>query len=569
MEYLIVYYSISLLIGCFTAYLINLNIFYGIACVMCFLVIIYLTMPKKFFCLTMAFFMCGFLSFKFYFGFSLADNAEVRVLEVKESTILASVKGRNVLLEGDVKNLKVGYKTYITGSFKKQNIYEKGIIGNYNVKSYEICGEDLKSLSYKLKAHINKSLAMFLTENEAALTRSLSFGDTSLLSQEQKLTFKKLGVVHAVSVSGLHISIIYKAVEGVAGTYLGILISLLYVIFSGSKSSAFRAFIMILILKLSKKIHKNYNGICSLSFAFMVLLFAKPYYFMDMGFCLSFLATLGIIMYYSNIERALYRLPDILRSPLSLTISAQIFTLPYLGLSMGTFNWSFIAGNIFLVPIYSVLVILGNLCVLFLWLPSVFKLICYGIKVMCMVLEGGYYLLLNGTSLTTNFGQREALCFLIIYLSFIMIKYKHKKFRSIPILIVISLIFSYYTFFPEINIIKFKDIEAIVIKDKFNSTMAISYPITEGKYVIKLEEYYSVQNVVSNVYKGIPLSFKLNDLKISNNIKDNIIKLQNQNNKYSKENIHYHYDIINEDVIKVASYKIFFGKAINWRWDKI
>lgn len=569
MEYLIVYYSISLLIGCFTAYLINLNMIYSMICIICFLVAMYLTMSKKFFYLNIAFFMCGFLSFNFYFDFSLVNNTEVRILEVKGETALGSVSGRNILLNGNVKDLKVGYKTFITGSFKKQNIYERGIIGIYDIKSYEICEEDLKSLSYRLKEHINKSLAMSLTENEAALTRSLSFGDTSLLSEEQKLTFKNLGVVHAVSVSGLHISIIYKAVEGIAGTYLGVLISLLYVLFSGSKSSAFRAFIMILILKLSKKIYKNYNGICALSFAFMLLLFAKPYYFMDMGFCLSFLATLGIILYYSNIQRALYRLPDVLRSPLSLTLSAQIFTLPYLGLSMGTFNWSFIAGNIFLIPIYSLLVIIGNLGVLFLWVPNVFKLICYVIKIICMALEGGYYLLLNGTSLTTNFGQREAICFFIIYLSFVMIKYGYKRFKFIPIFIVISLIFSYCTLFPEINIIKFKDIEAIIIKDKFNSTMAISYPITEGKYVIKLEEYYNIHNIVSYTYKDIPLSSKLKDLKISNSIKDNIIKLKNQSNKYGKKNIYYHYDIIDKDVVKVSSYKIFFGRPINWRWDKI
>lgn len=569
MEYLIIYYSMALLIGCFTAYLINFNMLYAAICIMCFLVVTYFTMPKKFFCLNIAFFMCGFLSFKFYFDFSLASNTEVRILEVKGDTALGSVSGRNILLEGEIKDLKVGYKTFITGSFKKQNIYERGIIGIYDIKSHETSGEDLKSLSYKLKEYTSKSLAVFLTENEAALTRSLSFGDTSLLSEEQKLIFKKLGVVHAISVSGLHISIIYKAVEGIAGTYLGVLISLLYVLFSGSKSSAFRAFIMILILKLSKKIHKNYNGICSLSFAFMLLLFAKPYYFMDMGFCLSFLATLGIILYYSNIQRALYRLPDILRSPLSLTLSAQIFTLPYLGLSMGTFNWSFIAGNIFLIPIYSILVILGNLSILFLWIPNVFKLICYGIKIICIALEGGYYLLLNGTSLTTNFGQREAICFFIIYLSFVMIKYGYKKFEFIPMFIVISLIFSYFTLFPEINIIKFKDIEAIIVQDKFNSTMAISYPITEGKYAIKLEEYYNVHNIVSCTYKDIPVSYKLKDLKISNSIKDNIIKLKNQSNKHGEKNIYYHYDIIDEDVIKVSSYKIFFGRPINWRWDKI
>lgn len=569
MEYLIVYYSMALLIGCFTAYLINFNIFYGITCCICFLVIMYFTMPKKFFYLSTAFFICGFLSFKFYFDASLGNNEEVRVLEVKGNIILASVNGRNVLLEGEVKNLKVGYKTYITGNFKKQNTYEKGIIGKYNITSYEILGEDLGTIPYKLKSHINKSLDMFLTEDEAALTRSLSFGDTSILSEEQKLTFKKLGVVHAVSVSGLHISIIYKAVERISGTYLGIFVSLLYVMFSGSKSSAFRAFIMILILKLSNKIYKNYNGICSLSTAFMVLLFIKPYYFMDMGFCLSFLATLGIMMYYSNIERALYRVPDILRSPLSLTISAQIFTLPYLGLSMGNFNWNFIIGNIFLVPIYSVLVILGNVGVLFLWLPSIFKLICYGIKMMCIALEGGYYLFLNGTSLTTSFGQKEVVCFLIIYLSYIMIKHGYKNFKFIPIFIVLSLIFSYYTFFPEISIIEFKDIEAIIVTDKFNSTMLISYSVDEGKYAIELEERYKVQNIVTSTYKSIPVSGKLKDLKINDNIKDNIIKLQKQSNKYGKEENYYHYALINEDVIKIVSYKIIFGKVINWRWDKV
>ncbi|MPM64877.1 hypothetical protein SDC9_111768 [bioreactor metagenome] len=127
MEYLIIYYSMALLIGCFTAYLINFNMLYAAICIMCFLVVMYFTMTKNFFCLNIAFFMCGFLSFKFYFDFSLANNTEVRILEVKGDTALGSVSGRNILLEGEIKDLKVGYKTFITGSLKSR-IYMKEVL---------------------------------------------------------------------------------------------------------------------------------------------------------------------------------------------------------------------------------------------------------------------------------------------------------------------------------------------------------------------------------------------------------------------------------------------------------
>lgn len=54
---------------------------------------------------------------------------------------------------------------------------------------------------------------------------------------------------------------------------------------------------MIIILKLSKKVFRKYDSLSSISLAAIIILLNKPYYILDIGFMLSFLSTLGILLY--------------------------------------------------------------------------------------------------------------------------------------------------------------------------------------------------------------------------------------------------------------------------------
>ncbi len=160
------------------------------------------------------------------------------------------------------------------------------------------------------------------------MVMSLCFGETKYISNSDKDILKKLGVIHVVSVSGFHMAIIYKLLERVLGLTLAIPVSFLYVILTGMKSSAIRAFIMIIILKLSKKVFRKYDSLSSISLAAIIILLNKPYYMLDIGFMLSFYLP-SILLYNKKISRTLYKLPQRINSCLSLTLSSQIYTFPY------------------------------------------------------------------------------------------------------------------------------------------------------------------------------------------------------------------------------------------------
>ena len=105
-------------------------------------------------------------------------------------------------------------------------------------------------------------------------------------------------------------------------------IAFAYVLFTGAPASAVRAYIMILILNLGMVVKRNYSPLAALSLAGIIIILIKPYDIYNLGFILSFLATLGIILFSKKLNKKLYRLPNLFRSTIAISISAQILTFP-------------------------------------------------------------------------------------------------------------------------------------------------------------------------------------------------------------------------------------------------
>ena len=136
-------------------------------------------------------------------------------------------------------------------------------------------------------------------------------------------------------------------------------------IFTGGLPSTIRAFIMIFILKIASKVYKKYDSLSSVSLAAIILLIFRPFYILDIGFMLSFLCVLGIIVFNKKMKKMLYKLPSALNESFSLSLSSQIFSIPYAVVALKTFSLGFLFSNFLLLPLYTIVVILGNvgLCV--------------------------------------------------------------------------------------------------------------------------------------------------------------------------------------------------------------
>lgn len=463
----LIYYVIALYIGCISYIVLSESIFLGAVIAASFLIIILATVDKKFSILIICFFITGILSTLIYYKVSVINEVEtIRITKNKEYYLVGRTKGRNIYIEGSISGIKEGDKILVKGKFDRKVDYSRGTIGSFYIDEFKIYKKDLVSDIYKIKRISYDKFNKFLGEDKAALVMSLCFGETEYLTEEQKQDFQELGVVHAISVSGFHMAIIYKILEGIAGFKISLIISFVYMVFTGAQPATIRAFVMILILKLSKKVFKSYDSLSALSFSALIILAIRPFYALDLGFILSYLSTLGIILYYDNIKKTLYKLPKSINESLSLTLSAQVFSMAYSGMVFNNVSFGFLIGNIILLPIYTTLVVAGNLTLIFLKVDILFNIMCKLIYFITIVIDGADYLLLRITPPVNRISYLESLGILMLIIAFVLTKKGYRKFKFAPFFIVIMIMFESYTFFPEISFINLGGRDGVILNYK-------------------------------------------------------------------------------------------------------
>ncbi len=494
----LIYYSISVFIGCVSSMMLYENALIGAVIAASFFAILFFTLDEKFLIINILFFAIGIFSFAMYFNIKVPDTIEVRLIENKGYYYVSSYKGRKILLNGKVSKIKEGERIKICGTFKNDKDFSRGVIGNYKVDKYDVCKKDYVYYLYEIKRNIYTQYKEILGDERSALVMALCYGNTEYLTKNQKSEFLKMGVFHAVSVSGFHMAIIYKVLELIIGLKFAILVSFIYILFTGMQASTVRAFIMIIIFKFSKMFFKNYDNLSSLALAALILLIIKPYYVIDVGFMLSFLATLGIILYYKKILRTLYKLPQKLNESLSITLSSQIFSVPYTAFNVQNFSSGFILGNIFLLPMYSVIVILGNSALLFCSIPVIFRLLSSGLNFMLTAIEGANYLILKFCPPISYLTYLDGFALILTYLSFILYKHGYIKFKYLPSFILILILFQSYSFVPQVFHINFSEGEGVVVKYKTNKVMVCSYSQSSVKEVINIKERMNVDKIFTN-----------------------------------------------------------------------
>ncbi|MBO0527442.1 ComEC/Rec2 family competence protein, partial [Clostridium botulinum] len=485
MERPLSYYAISVFLGCISTLLLFNNILLGAVFTASFLIIIFINEDSKNFIIILLFFILAMFSFYSYFTIDVPDNIEVRIVKKEKYYCFGEYKGRNIFIIGKTKDLKEGLKTTIEGEFTKDIRYSGGSVGSFKVKKVKGKEEDIIYNIYNFKSIAYNKFKEHLGENKTAMVMSLCFGETKYISNTDKDILKKLGVIHAVSVSGFHMVIIYKLLEKVLGLTLAIPVSFLYVILTGMKASAIRAFIMIIILKLSKKFFRKYDSLSAISLAAIIILLNKPHYILDIGFMLSFLSTLGILLYNKKISRILYKLPQRINSCVSLTLSSQIYTFPFMCFTIKSFGLGFIIGNLILVPLYAPIVLLGNLAMILIKIPFLFKIINKIIYIFLMMIEGAHYLLSNITPDCIYIGEFEGICFVVIYMSYVLYKHGYKNVKYMPLSCIMFLILFNYTFFPSIDFYREKDYNITVVRYKFDTIMLCDYESNASKNILK------------------------------------------------------------------------------------
>ncbi|MBK9103267.1 MAG: ComEC/Rec2 family competence protein [Saprospiraceae bacterium] len=232
----------------------------------------------------------------------------------------------------------------------------------------------------------------------AQLTNALVWGQRTDMDEDIRQAFADSGAMHVLSVSGMHMAIIYSMLYLVlgapgSGSYarrmarLGMyaMAIILYMGLTGACPAVVRSGLMILLYLLGKAMGWNTPIWNLLGFAAFVMLWINPFVWKNIGFQLSFLAMAGILLYAKPMIRYYAFKNKILHITWEVTavsMAAQVFILPLLLHHFHQFPLTFIASSLVAMPASYVIIFgtLANTCLGFLnweWLWHWYDTLCH------------------------------------------------------------------------------------------------------------------------------------------------------------------------------------------------
>lgn len=256
-----------------------------------------------------------------------------------------------------------------------QYMYNKGFCGftYINEGRWEKTGKTIRSdiftraLKWRQKI-ISVYQSLDLDENELAVLSALTLGDTNMLSYELTETFRTTGIAHILSVSGMHVGIIYLVLSTllfflpIQSKYSWIkqvciiLILWLYTFVVGLPPPAVRAAIMLTVFCIGTIFRTRIYSLNILMVTAFLMLLWNPLQFFDVGFQLSFAAVLSMFLLSPLLSKKINIKNRYLRYITNISIvsvSAQIGIAPLCLYYFGSFPTYFLFANILIVPFVS------------------------------------------------------------------------------------------------------------------------------------------------------------------------------------------------------------------------
>lgn len=261
----------------------------------------------------------------------------------------------------------------------------KRIYHSVYARNYDIIGKDksfdIMAAAYRCKLALKERLfASGLPKDRAALAVSLLLGDKKGLDEDLKMSFSVSGLSHILCVSGLHIGLIIAMFDvllkflhllGMWGfglrRFLLILIAWTIAFIVGCTPSALRVALMLTLTLLTDLTSFRSERINLLIVTAFILLLCDPLLLFDLGFQLSFLAVLGIMVCMPKANDWIRtKFPSFLK-PLgktaATTLSAQLFVLPIIVCRFHTLPLLFLFANVIVVPFVGI-ILFSIICLL-------------------------------------------------------------------------------------------------------------------------------------------------------------------------------------------------------------
>ncbi|MDI9319598.1 MAG: ComEC/Rec2 family competence protein [Phycisphaerales bacterium] len=193
-----------------------------------------------------------------------------------------------------------------------------------------------------------------------ALLKAMLLGDEQDIDPNTRSAYNDTGIIHIISISGAHVAILFAAISFLfqltrqqKHQWLKFIFSLaliwFYVLLAGASTPALRAAIMFSLLILGNVTKQQHNPLNQLLTTAFILLLLRPMWLFNIGFQLSFVAVLSLIIFYKPL-RSLYSSPHRIIQygidAIAASIAAEILVAPLVGYYFHSFPPMFILANI-------------------------------------------------------------------------------------------------------------------------------------------------------------------------------------------------------------------------------
>ncbi len=246
----------------------------------------------------------------------------------------------------------------------------EGLAGLGQVKSGQLLSvQSASGVTARVRSWARRALRRFIPAGqEQSLVRAMVLGDRAGLDERTAEAFRVSGTYHVLALSGAQVALVVGLLVGVARRWeasptlqaaLGAGAAVLYAIFVGGDVPVVRASLMAAVLLVGRALDLDADLANLLGLAAVVLLAHRPSNVTEVGFQLSFGATLGLLLLTPPLAAGLPHLPLGAERALCASLAAQVALLPLLALHFHRLAPAGLLLNLVAVPLASAVLLTG------------------------------------------------------------------------------------------------------------------------------------------------------------------------------------------------------------------
>ena len=307
-------------------------------------------------------------------GITQKAEGKLLIYFSKEDSIIPPKYGDKILIQGGLQMIKnagnpggFNYSRYMIFQQTLHQVYlkkDKFFLLNKHSEN------KLYSFIFWAREAVINTLQKYIVGNKkvSGIAEALLIGYKEDLDKDVVQAYSNTGVVHIIAISGMHLGLIYLGLvwlfsklpfikrSTITRVVLILVCLWLFSLITGASASVLRSAIMFTCIIIGKEFFKQasiYNSLASSAF---LLLCYNPFLLWDVGFQLSYFAVGGIVWLQKPIQNLYYTKNKVLQylwEMCSITIAAQILTLPICVYYFHQIPTTFLFTNLICVPLSS------------------------------------------------------------------------------------------------------------------------------------------------------------------------------------------------------------------------